>query len=132
MALPLGDLFYSSPEKALLSDTTTGGYAGTENVGDTPCHHLTFHDVGVDWELWLPVQGEMLPKRIKIVDNNRTGHPVTDVTFTSWNFSPQTSDAAFKPSVPADFEGIAIVQRAAAVKRAAATPSPEVGAPAKK
>ena len=34
MPLPLGDLFYSSPEKALLSDTTTGGYAGTENVGD--------------------------------------------------------------------------------------------------
>ena len=24
------------PQKALLSDTTTGGYVGTENVGDTP------------------------------------------------------------------------------------------------
>ena len=34
MPLPMGDMFYSSPEKALLSDTTTGGYAGTENVGD--------------------------------------------------------------------------------------------------
>ena len=38
MALPMGDLFYGSAEKALLSDTTTGGYAGTENVGDTPCY----------------------------------------------------------------------------------------------
>ena len=67
MALPLGDLFYSSAEKALLSDTTTGGYVGTENVGDTPCYHLAFQDVGVDWELWLPVQGEPLPKRLKVV-----------------------------------------------------------------
>ena len=47
MALPLADLFYSNPAKALLSDTTTGGYAGTENVGDTPCHHLTFRDMWV-------------------------------------------------------------------------------------
>jgi hypothetical protein len=53
MALPLSDLFYSSPAKALLSDTTTGGYAGREQVGGTSCVHLSFKDVGVDWELWL-------------------------------------------------------------------------------
>ena len=33
MALPMGDLFYGSAEKALLSDTTTGGYVGTETCG---------------------------------------------------------------------------------------------------
>jgi hypothetical protein len=38
------------------------------------------------------------------------------VTFTVWNFSPQITDATFVPDVPADFEGIAILQRAAAVK----------------
>ena len=42
MPPPLGDLLYSSPAKALLSDTTTGGYAGMENVGETPCYHLAF------------------------------------------------------------------------------------------
>ena len=95
MALPMGDLFYSSAEKALLSDTTTGGYAGTENVGDTPCYHLAFQDVGVDWELWLPVQGEPLPKRFKVVQKRRTGQPVADVTFTAWNLAPQITDATF-------------------------------------
>ena len=83
LALPMGDLFYSSAQKALLSDTTTGGYVGTENVGDTPCHHLAFHDVGVDWEIWLPVQGEPLPKRLKVVQKRRKGQPVADVTFDS-------------------------------------------------
>ena len=116
MALPLGDMFYSSPEKALLSDTTTGGYVGTENVGETPCHHLAFRDVGVDWELWLPVQGEPLPKRLKIGGETAQGQPLTDVTFTEWNLAPQTGDAEFTPNVPADYEGIAILQRAAAVK----------------
>ena len=56
MSLPMGDLLYSAAEKALLSDTTTGGYAGTEQVGDTECVHLAFHDTGVDWDLWLPAK----------------------------------------------------------------------------
>jgi hypothetical protein len=124
MALPLGDLFYSSAAKALLSDTTTGGYAGTENVGSTPCHHLVFHDVGVDWEIWLPVTGDPLPARFKTTNKRRTGQPLTDVTFTNWRLAPGPDAATFTPNIPADYEGIAIVQRAAALKAAAATSSP--------
>jgi hypothetical protein len=131
MPLPMGDVFYSSAAKALLSDTTTGGYAGTENVGETPCYHLVFRDVGVEWELWLPVQGEPLPKRFKTVSTRRKGQPLTDVTFTGWNLAAKTSDAEFKPNVPTNYEGIAILQREAAVKSAVAKPSPEPGAPAK-
>ena len=119
MALPMADLFYGSAAKALLSDTTTGGYVGTENVGNTPCAHLAFKDVGVDWELWLPVQGEPLPQRLKILQKKRTGQPVVDVTFTGWDFAPQITDATFVPKVPAEYEGIALLQRAAAIKRTA-------------
>jgi hypothetical protein len=122
-AMPLGDLFYSSAQKALLSDTTTGGYVGTENVGNTPCYHLAFHDVGVDWDIWLPAQGEPLPRRLKIVQTRRTAQPVADVTFTAWNLAPQIGDATFVPTVPADYEGIAILQRAAAVKNTATAPA---------
>ena len=120
--LPLGDLFYSSAEKALLSDTTTGGYVGTENVGSTPAVHLAFKDVGVDWELWLPVQGDPVPLRLKMVQKRRTGQPTVDLTFTSWDFAPQITDATFVPKLPAEYEGIAIVQRAAAVKSTAGAP----------
>ena len=118
LPLPLGDLFNSAPQNALLSETTTGGYAGTESVGDTPCYHLAFRDIGVNWEIWLPVEGPPLPKRLKVEQTQRKGQPVTDVTFTAWNVAPQLSDATFVASVPPDFEGIAILQRAAAVKNA--------------
>jgi hypothetical protein len=119
MALPMGDLFYGSPEQALLSDSAKGGYAGIENVGDTPCAHLAFQDTGVDWELWLPVEGDPLPRRFKVVQKSRAGRPVIDVTFTKWDLAPQTSDETFTPKVPADYEGIAVLQRTAAVKQAA-------------
>src|SRR4051812_10022113 len=117
MALPLSDLFYASPEKALLSESTTGGYVGLEQVGDTPCVHLAFKDVGTDWELWLPERGEPLPKRFRVVQKHRTGQPATDVTFTAWNLAPSITDATFVPKVPAEYEGIAVVQRVAAIKR---------------
>ena len=118
IALPMGDL-YSAPAKALLSDTTTGGYVGTENVGDTACYHLAFRDTGVDWELWLPVEGEPLPKRFKIVQT-KPHRPAGDRRdLHGWNLAPQITDATFAPSVPADYEGIAILQRAAAVKATA-------------
>ena len=132
MALPMGDLFYASAEKALLSDTATGGYAGTERVGDTRCVHLAFKDVGVDWELWLPEHGDSLPKRLKVVQTQRTGRPMVDLTFTAWNLAPEISDATFVPKVPADYEGIAAVQRAAAVKNATAASLPEPTATDKK
>ena len=117
LPLPMGDLFYGSAEKALLTDTTAGGYAGVEKVGDTSCTHLAFHDSGVDWDLWLPQQGDLLPKRFKVVSKARTGQPVIDVTFTAWNLAPQVDDATFTPKVPAEYEGIALLQRAAAVKK---------------
>ena len=121
MAMPMGDLFYGSPEHALLSDTTKGGYAGTEKVGDTLCAHLVFQDVGVDWEIWLPAKGDPLPRRFKVVQTKRSGQPVIDVTFTKWDLAPQPGDETFVPKVPADYEGIALLQRAAAVKQAAAS-----------
>jgi|SRR5687767_5537353 hypothetical protein len=117
MALPMGDLFYGPAAKALLSDATTGGYAGREDVGGTSCYHLAFQDTGADFELWLPVGGEPLPKRFKVVQKKRRGQPVVDVTFNEWNFAPQTSNATWVPKLPEDYEGIAVVQRAAAVRK---------------
>ena len=126
MALPMGDLFYGPTAKALLSDTTTGGYVGREDVGGTAHYHLAFQDVGADFELWLPVEGDPLPKRFKVVQKRRRSQPVVDVTFNTWNLTPQISDATFVPKLPEDYEGIAVVQRAAAVKNtAAAAPAQE-------
>ena len=50
------------------------------------------------------------------MQKSRKGQPSVDLTFTSWDLAPQVTDATFVPKVPAEYEGIAIVQRAAAVK----------------
>ena len=78
----------------------------------------------MDWELWLPVKGEPLPKRSKTVQ--RPHRPAAD-RHDVHELESRAADRRrqFTPDVPADYEGIAILQRAAAVKNAAAaTPSP--------
>jgi hypothetical protein len=130
-AIPSNDLFYSSPEKALISDTTTGGYVGRETLDGIECNHLSFQDVGVDWELWLPVDGDPLPRRLKALLKTRNAKPLVDITFLTWNLQPQVADATFVPNVPADYEGIAMLQRAAAVKNAASAPAEGATAPSK-
>ena len=116
MALPVGDLFYSSAEKALVSDATTGGYEGIEAVGGTDCYRLAFKDVGVEWQLWLPAKGEPLPRRLKVIRPADKRRPMVDVTFTAWDLTSPAADATFAANLPSDYEGIAMLQTAASVR----------------
>jgi hypothetical protein len=113
IAMPLGDLLYSSPAKALLSDTTTGGWANRETVDGTALDHLAFADRGVSWEVWIPVTGDPLPRRFVATFPYDKRLRKADVTFSDWNFAPQASAERFDPKIPSDYEGIAMIQRAA-------------------
>jgi hypothetical protein len=57
-----------------------------------------------------------------------------DMAFSDWNFAPTIADDRFTPKVPADYEGIAMVQRARVLRNIpddAAAPAP-AAAPVKK
>ena len=116
VSTPLADYFYSSPAKALLADTTTGGWLTRESVAGQETDHLAFKDNGINWELWIPATGDPLP--VKAIDEFPDGTRLRriEMTFTNWNLSPQIGADRFKPVVPADYEGIAMVQRARVLK----------------
>src|SRR5262245_9750454 len=116
VALPITDFFYSSPAKALLPPTTTGGWVGRETIDGQQTDHLTFSDKGVKWEIWLASEGDSLPKKAMAEFSDDPRLKKTEVTFSDWNFAPQVAANQFDPTVPQDYEGIAIVQRARALK----------------
>ena len=133
MALPLGDLFYSSAEKALLSDTATGGYAGTENVGDTPCSPPGVPRRGRGLGALAAGAGRAAAEAAE--SGAERPHGPAGGRRDVHGLELRAADHRrhlYRRSVPADYEGIAMLQRAAAVKGAAAKPSTEPGAPAKK
>jgi hypothetical protein len=112
IATPLGDFAYSSPAKALLSDTTTGGWAGRETIDGKEVDHLAFKDTGVEWQVWIPTSGDPLPVKAAAVFTEDKRLRKVEETFSDWNLAPQVAADRFTPTVPPDYEGIAMVQRA--------------------
>jgi hypothetical protein len=112
VAAPVADFVYSSPAKALLTDTTTGGWVGREDLDGQQTDHLSFKDTGVAWEIWIPVAGDPLPVKAAAEFSDSSRLRKVDMTFKNWNLAPQIADDRFTPTVPADYEGIALVQRA--------------------
>ena len=119
VSTPLSDFIYSSPAKALIADTTTGGWVGRETIDGQEADHLAFKDKGVNWELWVAATGDPVPRRLvaEFLEDKRLRK--VDVTFKEWNLAPQVASDRFTPKVPADYEGIAIVQRARVLKNVA-------------
>src|SRR5262245_14897320 len=112
--VPLADLLYSKPAHALISDTTTGGWTGKEAVDGQDCDHVAFEDRGIKWEMWVAPDG--LPRRAKAEFPATRRLRRADVTFSDWNLSPTIDAKRFEPAVPADYEGIAMIQRAAILR----------------
>lgn len=112
VSTPLADYVYSSPAKALLSDTTTGGWVKRETIDGRETDHLAFRDKGVNWEIWIPVSGDPLPVKASADFTENPRFRKMFLTFSDWNLSPQIPGNRFEPAVPADYEGVAIIQRA--------------------
>ena len=123
--MPVADFLYSSPAKALLSDKSTGGWVGREDIGGRPQNHVAFSDSGVKWELWVPATGDPLPTRVVVELPTNKRLKKVDVTFRDWNLAPSIPSDRFDPTVPKDYEGIAVVQRASILRN-----MPDAGAPA--
>src|SRR5262245_47580834 len=89
VSAPFADYVYSAPAKALLSDTTTGGWVGRETLDGQETSHLAFKDKGVNWEIWLPSAGDPLPIKAvaEFTENPRLRK--MSMTFKNWNLSPQ-------------------------------------------
>jgi hypothetical protein len=111
--VPGSDMYHSSPAHALLTDTTTGGWVGLETISGQSCDHVAFEDRGVKWEIWVPANGTALPLRTKAEFPNVKRIRNFEISFSDWNLSPAIAADRFTPKVPADYEGIAMIQRAA-------------------
>jgi len=129
---PVGDFFYSSPLKALLADSTTGGWVGREAVDGQQADHLAFKDKGVNWDVWVAATGDPVPFkfRAEFTENKRLRK--IDLAFSNWNFAPAIADDRFTPKVPADYEGIAMVQRARVLRNIPEDAPAPAAAPVKK
>jgi hypothetical protein len=113
--MPVGELLTLNPETSLLTAETTGGWAGREVIDGASCIRLSWQEPRVDWSVWLEEGGSGLPRKLEVSYKVHKARPATTIVFKSWNLAPSIADTVFDPRVPASYEGIAAIQRAAAV-----------------
>jgi hypothetical protein len=119
--IPTADLLYSNPYQALITPDTTGGWVGVDQVGGSPCEHLSYQQSVVDWELWLTQDDRRLPRKLQITYKTAPGQPVARIAFSDWNEAPTVTDATFSPTVPDGYTRIKIMRHATLADETTAT-----------
>lgn len=98
--LPGGDLLVSDPYAVLSSGVTSSGYHGTAYVQGVECHHLSFREDEVDWQLWVKTGDEPLPMKYVITTKWLTGAPQYSMQLSNWNLKPVIAADRFTFTVP--------------------------------
>jgi hypothetical protein len=109
--MPVADLLTRRPDEVLLTPKTTGGWDGEEDIDGTRCARLVWQHPNVDWSIWIAASGDPLPCKLAIRYKARRGQPTATVRFREWNLTASVADETFRRRIPADYEGIAIIQR---------------------
>jgi hypothetical protein len=111
--LPIGDLLTTNPHQSLISTQTTGGWQSEEDVNGVRSARLEWHHPNVDWTIWIPISGDPLPTKLSVNYKNR--RRMLTAFFKDWDLSPTVAEETFQSRIPDDYEGVAVLQRAAAV-----------------
>lgn len=100
VAVPLADLFYSSPYDAILPATETGRHLGKVKLEGVECDHLVFEGQLIDWQIWIETGDRPLPRKMVITYKTAEGAPRYRATLNDWNLSPRFSSNLFEFQPP--------------------------------
>jgi hypothetical protein len=128
--IPLADFVYADPYSRLMEGVERGVYLGIHEAGGVPCHHLSFEQATIDWQIWIDAGPDPLPRKLVIAYKTEDEVPQYAVTIRKWNFEAMVPDELFRFAPPAGatrvdipaFVGSDAEEEAAAAGPAPATP----------
>jgi len=94
-AVPLGDFLYANPYDRLMGDVQRGVYLGIHEAAGVQCHHLSFEQATIDWQLWIDAGPDPLPRKLVISYKTEDEVPQYSVTIRKWNLAAKVPDALF-------------------------------------
>jgi hypothetical protein len=101
LVLPLSDLLYSDPYQTLMEGVLYGKYLGIHQAAGVPCHHLTFGQDGVEWQIWIDAGEKPWPRKLALAFWEDPSVPQYQATFRRWTPGPKLDEALFRFSAPA-------------------------------
>ncbi len=98
--MPLADLLFSDPYKALAGNVRSGQDLGTSYVFDTKCHHLAFRQEFVDWQIWIDAGDKPLPLKIVITFKESPANLEFTAFLSKWDLAANIPDPRFTFTPP--------------------------------
>ncbi len=111
----LSELISDDPYKSLMDGVKTSAYVGEEVLDGVKTHHVKFTQDQFDWEVWVPVEGDPLPRKA-VVDMTKTiantpaaaqlkGQKFEMIqVFKGWKVGAAPDEKAFAFQPPAGFQ----------------------------
>jgi hypothetical protein len=119
LKLPLAPMFSTQFGALLLENVTSALYVDEETLDGVALDHVAFgYGEGLGVQLWVPREGDALPRRIVMTFEDAPGRPQFRADFREWKLAPDVADAVFTFAVPEGARRIAFVlPKAAAAKQ---------------
>ena len=77
-----------------------GVYLGVHEAAGVPCHHLSFEQATIDWQLWIDAGKDPVPRKLVIAYKAEDEVPQYAVTFRKWNLEAKVPDELFRFEPP--------------------------------
>ena len=78
-----------------MGDVQRGVYLGIHEAAGVPCHHLSFEQATIDWQIWIDAGTDPLPRKLVITYKTEDEVPQYAVTIRKWNLQAKLPDALF-------------------------------------
>ena len=98
--VPLADFLYAESYARLMADVQRGVYLGIHQAAGVPCHHLSFEQATIDWQIWIDAGAEPLPRKLVITYKTEAEVPQYAVTIHKWNLQAKLPDELFRFTPP--------------------------------
>lgn len=98
--VPLADFLYSDPYARLMESVQRGVYLGVHEAAGVPCHHLSFEQATIDWQLWIDAGKDPVPRKLVIAYKTEDEVPQYAVTIRKWNLEARVSEELFRFAPP--------------------------------
>lgn len=106
VVVPLADFVYADVYDRLMAGVLRGTYLGIHDVEGLPCHHLSFEQETIDWQLWIDAAGPPLPRKLVIAYKTEDEVPQYAVTIVNWNLNAEVPEELFRFTPPEGAERV--------------------------
>lgn len=104
VALPGADLLLSNSYDVLVAGVKDEKHIGRGVIDGRECEHLAFRNFDTDWQLWVEVGKNPVPRKLVITSKTLAGAPQYTLRIKNWKTSAEPSRSIFSFTPPAGAE----------------------------